>query len=718
MRIIEVGFPAGTVSKVGSKERYLHGKTAHSLFVWWARRPFSAMRAVVAASLIPVVDEESMKDKFNLIEELSGSITLSLETTEKARSLLLKTYGRPPRVLDIFGGGGTIALEAGRLGSEAYTLDINPLAYFIQKYILEYSQGRHDLPELVNKYGKRLLDKLKIETQKLYRRGFSANPFEQHIVSLWGRTVECANSICGETISLSGDWWVSKKPNHETLLIEKPDKTTGTYIRELVFNPKREIGVAKWKPIKGIVCPFCGHHYSKNEFQIMTRKSLGDELLCVRSAIGSSKTYVLPTPIDSFYPSQAELKEHISRDLGIIGYPLPNVELPRWSGIVNPALYGMTSYSELLNQRQLAVLLKVIRALRELNEELASSGFSEKDSIAISLALSGFIDQLVDWNCKLSMWIEENEQVGRALSGPGIPMLWRYAEIDPFLSGPANLYDKLNRIVKALQFIPKFSAPMHVYLGSATSLPFSEKDFDAIVTDPAYGDNLFYSVLSECIYIWKRMVFKDSLPEIFSQPSISREEEIVAPVYRCSFFEAMNFYEEHLTTALREACRVLRRDGILSLFFAHGTIEAWELIIRAFRNAGLEICSFWPILIERSARPRGMRSKAINVSVVIVGRHASQASVTHKWSEIKREIDTVVSKFGQELKSFRWKDEDVALACFVKALGVIAKFDKIVDDGKLLQLNDCIKRCAQYIKNLFPSLSLKIRPNNTKKHVI
>ena len=525
------------------------------------------MRSVILTSLLPL-NGESLEEELKLAEDLSSEIIPSQLAIEKTRKLLRQKFGRPPRVLDIFGGGGTIAIEAGRIGCEAHTIDINPLAHFIQKSLLEFSQTRSDLPELTEKYGKKMLDKLKIETEQIYRRGSSGNPFEKHIAFLWSRSVQCSNPSCEKTISLSGDWWVSKKASKKVLLAELPDKESGKYWRQLICNPILEDAGEKWTPAKGLVCPFCGKTYSKREFQsLILSQGLDDQLLCVRVAYGTSKCYELPEPLENFYPSKEELSQHIRQDLEEIGQELPDCKVPHWSGIVNPSLYGAQTYADLFNQRQLSTLLKVIKALRELTRELLESGFSKTETVSIVSMLSGFVDQLVDWNCRLSMWIEENEQVGRAVSGPGIPMLWRYSEIDPFLEGPSNLYDKLNRMINALEFIPKFPSPAHAYLASATKLPFDSGLFDAIITDPAYGDNLFYSALSQCIYGWKRMVFRDLIPEIFSKSCVPLEEEIVAPIYRLQFKDAMSFYEKGLTDALREACRVLSLDGIISLFF-------------------------------------------------------------------------------------------------------------------------------------------------------
>lgn len=505
-----------------------------------------------------------------------------------------------------------------------------------------------------------------------------------------------------------------RKQKKRVLLTEIANKELGTYKRQLNFNLQGEAKAEKWKPTKGITCPFCGKTYSKKEFQALTlSQGLGDELLCVRSAYGVSKNYILPEPIENFYPSSEELSEHILQDLKQINQGLPDCRLPCWSGIVNPTVYGARTYVDLFNKRQLSVLLKVIRSLRELTNELGESGFSKTETLSIVSMLSAFVDQLVDWNCRLSMWIEENQQIGRALSGPGIPMLWRYAEIDPFQLGPANLHDKLDRMVNALRFVPRFTSPPAAHLGSATKLPFEKEFFDAIITDPAYGDNLFYAPLSQCIYVWKRMILRDLLPDIFSESCVPLEDEIVAPIYKLPFIEAMNVYEQGLTMALQEASRVLKPDGALSLFFAHGTEEAWELIIRAFRNAGFRIVTFWPILLERHARPRGINSSAVNVSVVIVGRHACGENESRTWPEVEREINPLVSSFSQSLKTQKWKDEDIALACFIKAVGVIARFDEIVDGDEKISLKGSINRCARLIEKSLPSLSLKTRSNKT-----
>lgn len=719
-RIIESTFPIDGISEIGARERYLHGATAHSLFVWWARRPFTAMRPVILTSLVPI--GKNPNEVLELAIDLSREVIPSGATIKKAKNLLVDEYGRNPRVLDIFGGGGTIALEAGRIGCEAYSIDVNPLAHFVQKSLLEFSQTRGDLPALIQKYGKKVLDELKVETDELYLR--NKDPFIKNVAFLWTRSINC--SACKKTISLSGDWWVSKKAKNKVLLTETVNKDTGSYNREIIDNPPEKLKSKNWKPTQGVICPFCGKEYSKKDFQTITKiQGLQDELLCVRQSQGIGKRavkssnclkrYVIAEPTANFCLSNEKVHEIINRDLLLLNEKLPKSEMPCWSGIVNPTLYGAVTYSDLFNPRQLAVLIKTIKALRNISENLKRDGFAPDEITVIVSFLSGFIDQLVDWNCRLSMWIEENQQVGRALSGPGIPMLWQYSEIDPFLDGPANLYDKLNRMVKALKFIPQFNKPAHAFFGSATKLPYSNEFFDAIITDPAYGDNIFYSALSECIYTWKRMIFSDLIPEVFKNEHVPFNEEIVAPVYKMSFDEAMASYEKGLTAALAEAHRVLQPEGVISLFFSHGTKEGWELIVRAFREAGFSIVRFWPILVERHQRPRGINSNAINVSVVIVARKSSLESISCDWTNVEKLISEVVSTCKLQLKPAKWTDEDIALSCFIESVGVIARFNQISDQDNIIPLKECINRCLQVVEKSFPALSMKTRSNGKKK---
>lgn len=705
--LIERFFPFERVSEVGTRERYFHGRTPHSVHVWWARRPFSAMRAIVFASLVPYREEDA-----SLLEEICLASLPSPLALEISHNSLFKAWKRPPRVLDVFGGGGTIALEAARLGCEVVSLDINPLACFVQRTLLQYSQAHPELPILVRNYGERFLWQLKKETNELYRRDKVSATLGRPAVFFWGRTVRCSNQRCGKVISLSRIGWLSKKPGRSVFLTQRPNRD-GNYRRELHFNPKQRLPTNDWETTRGITCPFCHRFYDKNGFQALTQNSLGSELICVCVMRNGTKSYIVPQCPSDFVPTEEELQRKLDAELHQIGMTLPNTELPCWSGIVNPALYGITRHANLFNPRQLVILLKVIRGLREIYETMLKDGHKDTVALAVTATLSGFIDQLVDWNSVLSMWIPENEQVGRALAGPGLPMLWDYVEIDPFSDAPANLPNKLNRIVKGLEAIPRFPVPVEVQCCSATSLPFDDESFDAVITDPPYGDNLFYSVLSDCIYVWKRVIFKDLISDLFAHERTPSDEEIVASAHRHgSFEEAMSFYQERLALAIQEVARVLRSQGILSLVFTHSTLDAWGAIVHAFRRTGMVVTACYPLHLERRARPRGMSAKAVHASVVLVARKKPFALEVGNWEEIRLQIERELHSLVHELRTAGWDETDIGMACFAKAVGIIAKYASIQKGGRELPVRSCLEQSADLVRKFSPSLPL--RPNITK----
>ena len=134
----------------------------------------------------------------------------------------------------------------------------------------------------------------------------------------------------------------------------------------------------------------------------------------------------------------------------------------------------------------------------------------------------------IDWNSRLSMWISQNEQVGRGFCGPGVAMLWDYAETDPTGDGPANLWKKLDRILKGSAAIATMDAPCSVQHAFAQALPFPDGHFDAIVTDPPYYDNVFYSALADFFYAWKKPLLAAIEPTLFGNEATDSTHELVA----------------------------------------------------------------------------------------------------------------------------------------------------------------------------------------------
>lgn len=655
-------------SIAGFAERYGRGETSHTIHVWWARRPHSAMRALVFASLC--------KDTSDHALELLKSLSLSNDenTIEQARRMIASQYNDPPRVLDMFGGGGTIPFEASNLGAATYSIDANELSVFIQRCNLVDSQkaNAQDLIKILRTSGQRVLFQLTEESASLFplRDQRLTGPNTRGPLGyIWTYTKACDD--CGYKFHLSRRRYLSKK-NGKSIAFVSVDEVNGQTVNIQNIAEGSEAASA-WPGRTGTVeCPKC--HARQVNLNI---QQCEDTLVALVNAEEKrGKDFVIA---DSRALPSPELIEQIERDtLAYLNAKLPSSALPVWSGIVNAALYGIESHADFLNRRQRTVLLLLIKALSDEYRHLIAA-YDEHTSRYIIGALSSLIDQLVDWNCRLSMWIPQNEQVGRAFCGPGVPMLWDYCEIDPVMKGPANLWSKLDRITSGVQSIKGFPHAAHVQVGYAQELPFPDSFFEAIVTDPPYYDNIYYNVLADFFYAWKRILLGVIAPDLFSSDTTDNSRELVASKFRSTSAEqAHEDYCKQLSLALCEADRVLKADGVFSFVYSHSSLQGWEALVRAFRATNFRITSVQPLSIERRQRPRAMTSDAVNTCITFVAHHGTDERSPLSQEELKIEIRKYSRAIAPQLLAVNWSVDDTALAVFANAVAMIANAEHIV----------------------------------------
>jgi len=227
---IEVDFPIREVSEESAREKNIRHGHICTLHIWWARRPLASSRASIYAALTPEPkNEEDRLKKSQFIASLSKwENSLNKELINKARKEILEANGGvPPKVLDPFAGGGSIPLEALRLGCETYASDLNPVAVLIEKCTLEYPQkyGQpkrvksgdlagdkeiNPLLEDVKKWGNWVLEEAKKEIGEFYP---SDPDGSIPVGNIWARTVKCQNPPCGAEIPLVRQTWLAKKDN-------------------------------------------------------------------------------------------------------------------------------------------------------------------------------------------------------------------------------------------------------------------------------------------------------------------------------------------------------------------------------------------------------------------------------------------------------------------------------------------------------------------------
>lgn len=692
-RLIDTGMLHFESSVAGYNERYHRGETSHTIHVWWARRPHSAMRSLVFSSLCKDKSEEALDVMARL------AMKCDPDSVKEARSILRKEYTGVPKVLDMFGGGGTIPFEAKRLGLDAYSIDSNQLSVFIQKCNMVYADriNLKDAENLVQGKGTEILNNLTKRSNWLYPLRADENaPFGY----IWTYRITCPH--CRRKFIISKRPWLSKKNRRRVAFISEELDNNIEGLKVANLSDGQDPFSPPWVRRKGVLkCPKCG----KVVEDVDVLKCEDVMTAYIKNRKGSGKDYVDANQTNAI-PELDKILEEEDAVLKHLQASLPDSELPVWSGVVNPALYGIKTHADFLNHRQRLFLLYLIDELSMQYDELA------KDNIDMAKfvigALSSLIDQVVDWNCRLSMWIPQNEQVGRAFCGPGVAMLFDYAETDQVMHGPANLWDKLKRIVNGVKSFENCDGTIHVQQAHAQSLPFQGQMFDAIVTDPPYYDNIYYSILSDFFYAWKKILLKKVEPELFETETTDYNYELVASSRRVK--EGQSAHEEYckqLSMAFNEAARVLKNDGIFTFVYSHSSVNGWEAVVRAYRQSPFIVNSVQPLSIERKGRPRAVMSKAVNTCVTIVARKSAEKKKPLSIQTVLEKTSEYIDSFGKKLiDTSGWGEADAGLAIIACVVGLLANSSQVTgieSDQKALIA------ASKLIKKAFPEFTLKVR---------
>jgi putative DNA methylase len=498
-RLIEVDFPLRKVSEESVREKNIRHGHISTLHIWWARKPLAASRAMALAALLP--DDPNRRDELlRLIEELapweavSGKAPRS-QSLQKARELLREAFGgRAPRVLDCFAGGGAIPLEALRLGCETYALDYNPVAVLINKAVLEFPQkfGRPDqvkavplppasqnqsqtdgrlldvevesvenpLLQAVSAWGAWVLEEARKELEQFYPHDADGSiPVGYY----WMRTVPCQNPACGVEIPLTANWWLAKKDKRKVALKLIPNKHARRLDLEIVGQDGRPID---FDPEEGTVsrahvrCPLCGGTIDdKTTRKLFREGKSGQRLMAVvlHHPKRTGKTYRLPTErdLEAYRAAEAILEQKRARlreEWGID--PVPDEPTPLGGGpgaerAFSVYKYGLTRWGDLFNPRQKLALITFAEKVRQAHANILAQGAEPEFAKAVATYLALSLDIMAVSCNALCRWESTRELIADVFSRQALPMLWDFAELNPF-SGGSGSWEKVFEYVSGV----------------------------------------------------------------------------------------------------------------------------------------------------------------------------------------------------------------------------------------------------------------------------
>jgi len=714
-RFIEETFPVKEVGAESSREKNIRHGHISTLHIWWARRPLASSRATNYAALIPApdnIDEWNKKRQF-IIDFSKWENSLNPALIERARKDILKANGgKPPRVLDPFGGGGAIPLEALRLGCETYSNDYNPVAVLIQKCTLEYpqkyghvedeqgdwgelssSKRRNPLLEDVKMWGQWVLEEAKQEIGRFY-------PEEEDgsipVGYIWARTIPCQNPTCGSEIPLMRQYWLAKKAKKKVALYPYVD---GGKVEFKVVGDGYEEIPAGFEPGNGSVaravatCQVCGSVVDAKTTKKLFRDGLaGQRMVAVvlHSPGVTGKRYRIAVEEDVRIFREAEECLKVKREKLILEWgmdPVPDEPLPydpRNIWIINYLPVDEQVFGSLFNSRQKLALINFAEKVRQAYGKILKEGVDSEYAKAVVTYLGLGVDRLTTHLNSLVRWRSDTISFERSFDRQAIPMVWDYGEVNPF-SNSRGHWD-LNFLLETMKHLSTISIPTIVTQSSATSLTYNDNFFDAIFTDPPYYDNVTYANLSDFFYTLLKRTVGHLYPELFSTPTTPKSSEIISDPYRQGGKEESKiFFEDMLKKSFQEIHRVLKPDGIAVIVYAHKSTEGWETLVNSLLGSGLIMTGAWPLNTEMKSRLRARESAALASSIYIVARKM-QRQPTGFYNEVQEELKQHLNNKLERLWQEGVGGADFFIAAIGSAIEVFGKYEKVMDyEGNIIR---------------------------------
>ena len=778
-RLAEVDFPVAEVSRHAAREKSIRHGHPSTLHLWWARRPLAACRAILMALLLPdPCDPRCPADFREKARKLLRSIpnTGFTEThadlrrallsfiadfanwdnsanpvyLECARGLVRAAHGEePPLVVDPFAGGGSIPLEALRIGCEAFASDLNPVACLILKVLLE-DIPRHGpkLAEELRRVGGEIKKQAERELAELYPQDSDgAVP----IAYLWARTVGCESPQCGAEIPLVRSFWLCKKTNRKRALRYRIERRNGAppRVEFEVFEPKHERDVPDGTVTRAKArCVCCGAVLSPERvraqlaaqrggadvvFDEQGRRAGGARLLAVVTLKPGEpgRHYRLPTARDyeAVRKAQARLAKLLadwerSGKQGLC--PVPDEPLPPIGTLgFRVQRYGMLQWGDLFTARQKVALVTLVRLVRELapHPDPLPKGEGEnrpqplspkergaegrvRDLEALRTGLAFAISKQSDFNSSLARWANHMEKSVATFARQALPMLWDWGEIVPISESSGALAVAVDWIASAFATLRgKLAGESHVQLADATEHPLPDEAAQVWFTDPPYYDAVPYADLSDFFFVW----LKRALP---GHPLLRDPFDPTNPLTPKTREAVQNersetndgrpkdkaFYEEAMAKAFAEGRRVLHEDGIGAVVFAHKTTEGWEALLSGMIRGGWTLTGSWPIATEKGSRLRARESAALATSVHLVCRPRPDNAPVGDWAEVLRELPQRVRDWIERLQSEGIRGADLVFACIGPALEIFSRYARVeTAEGREVKMDEFLEKVWEVV---------------------
>ncbi|MFV8277338.1 DUF1156 domain-containing protein [Mycobacteroides abscessus] len=744
-KLIEVALPLEAINRESAREKSIRHGHPSTLHLWWARRPLAAARAVLFAQLVD--DPSSNPEEFpteelqrkererlhKLIERLVVWENIRDEKllAEAHAEILKSTDGNPPPILDPFAGGGTIPLEAQRLGLEAHASDLNPVAVLINKALIEIPPkfsgqppvspdvakdqlahpwpGATGLAEDVRRYGQWMRDEAEKRIGHLYPKATLPDGSHATVIAwIWARTVTCPNPACGIAMPLVRSWWLGKKKGKEAYVI--PSVVDGKVQFTIGHDPKH--GPAKDNDgtvgRTGAICIGCASAVDLNYIRAESRAArMSAQLMAIVAEGNRTRIYLMPT-------AEHEAVANVPRPDDV-----PPGELFDWPGRINVVRYGLTTFADLFTSRQLIALTTfsdlVTEAHARVLADALAAGMLEGDRLetggtgaaayadAVATYLGMGVSRLADIANSLCRWENTKEQIRNLFGRQAIPMIWDFPDTTPFGQAAGSYMVSLNSLAKSIQVSGHIS-------GEAKQASASDRPLEGLLisTDPPYYDNIGYSDLSDFFYVWLRRSLRSVHPELLSTMLVPKSEELVANPYRHGGKDgAQEFFEDGFREVFRRARESALSDFPITVYYAFkqsDTTESgeastgWETLLEGMIRSDWAVTATWPLRSELSNRMLSQGTNALASSIVLALRPRRQDAAPTDRRQFVEALKAELPTALKDLQQGAIAPVDLPQAAIGPGMAVFSRYLAVLEpDGTKMTVRSALARINEIL---------------------
>ncbi len=736
-KLIEVALPLAAINAAAAREKSIRHGHPSTLHLWWARRPLAATRAVIWASLVddpsgddsltPEQQDAERQRLFGILEQLVvWENSNNPRVLAAAKAEIDRCYpDGPPPILDPFGGGGAIPLEAQRLGLQALSGDLNPVAVLIQRAMIEIPSrfaGRPPVsPALdahmttweraqglaadIEAYGQWMRDEAWKRIGQHYPDVDAPNGEKlTPIAWIWARTVQSPDPAWNGPVPLVASWLLSKRPGKPLVWIEpiiNRENQTITYEIREGGNPTFERTVTR----SGAQCVAT---HSPIPFPYVRRSGsqgeLSSTLMAVVAEGSAGRIYTNPTE-DQLTAS--DVTSRVDQLQGAIF---------DWPGRTNVVRYGFSRWEQLFSPRQLLALSTfsdlVLPVHEQVQKDAVAAGLPDDgqplrsggtgalayaDAVVTYLAFT--IDKCADYWSTICSWHNSGEKMRNTFGRQAIPMTWDYAEANPFSSSSGNWLAMVEWVRKAVDHLPVGKAAEPRQRDARARV--DEEPGAVISTDPPYYDNISYADLSDFFFVWLRRNLSNVWPDECSTLATPKTDELIANRYRAgSKAAAEQHFENGMAEFMTKVAASQQRSAPSTIYYAYRATEAkdgkvrstgWDTFLQAVLDAGLQVTATWPMRTELSNRLVASGTNALASSIVLSCRPRAEGAALASTGEFLTALRAELPDAVRLLQSGNIAPVDMAQSTIGPGIKIFSRYAKVVEaDGTSMSVSDAL----------------------------